>query len=233
MKQKKMGTRCRFSLLFLLFLIGATAMEAQNVNYDNVSIGNSGPAYGVKIKNNFPGFTGGFAREFALTDGTGSTPYIALGSYGSTTNGVNTLNYSYIGKDYAAPYMSFATNGDINIRYRLTVYGTILTSRVKVAVPSSANWNWADYVFDKGYKLKSLPEVEAYIKANKHLEGMPTTEDVKRDGLDIAPVTAKLLEKIEELTLHMIEMKKVTDRLQEENSGMKAKILKLEGNKKK
>ncbi len=97
----------------------------------------------------------------------------------------------------------------------LQVHGTILTSKVKVAVFGGANWNWADYVFDKGYKLKSLPEVEAYIKANKHLEGMPTTEEVTKEGLDIAPVTAKLLEKIEELTLYVIDLKKEIDLLKQ------------------
>ena len=90
----------------------------------------------------------------------------------------------------------------------LTVQGSILTSRVKVAVPNGANWNWADYVFEHNYKLKPLQDVEAYIKENKHLEGMPTTEEVKKDGIDMAPVTTKLLEKIEELTLYTIELKK-------------------------
>ncbi len=106
----------------------------------------------------------------------------------------------------------------------LMVEGTILASRVKVAALGSGNWTWADYVFDKGYKLKSLPEVEAYIKANKHLEGMPTTEEVTKDGLDIAPVTAKLLEKIEELTLYMIEMKKENAALKKDVQVLKSKL---------
>jgi trimeric autotransporter adhesin len=106
----------------------------------------------------------------------------------------------------------------------LMVHGTILTSKVKVAAFGSANWSWADYVFAKDYKLKSLPEVEAYIKANKHLEGMPTSEEVKKDGIDIAPVTAKLLEKIEELTLYMIEMKKENEALKKDVKFLKTKL---------
>lgn len=97
----------------------------------------------------------------------------------------------------------------------LQVQGTVLASKIKVAALNGANWNWADYVFDKGYKLKSLPEVEAYINTNKHLEGMPTSEEVKKDGIDIAPVTAKLLEKVEELTLYVIELKKEIDLLKQ------------------
>jgi hypothetical protein len=104
----------------------------------------------------------------------------------------------------------------------LTVEGAILSSKVKVAVPGGANWNfasnnnkanwgWADYVFDKEYKLLSLAEVEKYIEQNKHLPNIPTANEVKKEGIDLGEMNAKLLEKIEELTLYMIEMKKTID----------------------
>lgn len=109
----------------------------------------------------------------------------------------------------------FGGNGNLQVQ------GTILTSRVKVAVNGGANWNWADYVFAKEYKLKPLHEVEAYINENKHLEGIPTTDEVQKDGIDVAPVTAKLLEKIEELTLYMIELNKKVDVLEKENLSLK------------
>lgn len=111
--------------------------------------------------------------------------------------------------------------GDTTVGGNLTVAGTILTARVKVAVAYGANWNWADYVFANDYKLKPLHEVEAYINTNNHLEGIPTTEEVKKDGIDVAPVTAKLLEKIEELTLYMIEIKKQNDAQQNEIETLK------------
>lgn len=108
--------------------------------------------------------------------------------------------------------------GNTSVGNNLTAYGTILAPRVKVAVVWGANWNWADYVFAKDYKLKPLSEVEAYINTNKHLEGIPTTEEVKKDGIDVAPMTAKLLEKIEELTLHLIELNKKVELLENANS---------------
>lgn len=105
----------------------------------------------------------------------------------------------------------FLSDGSGIFTGRLKVDGTILTSQIKIAQFNSTNWSWPDYVFAKEYQLKPLQEVEAYINANNHLEGIPTTEDVRKEGFDVAPVTAKLLEKIEELTIYMIEMKKQND----------------------
>jgi Bacterial shufflon protein, N-terminal constant region len=90
--------------------------------------------------------------------------------------------------------------------YKLYVEQGILTEKVKVAIKTSANW--ADHVFAPGYQLTPLNEVETFIKANKHLPGVPSAETMVKEGLDVAAMDAKLLEKIEELTLHMIELKK-------------------------
>jgi hypothetical protein len=106
-----------------------------------------------------------------------------------------------------------------NANYKLFVQTGILTEKVKVAVSTTSNWS--DYVFNKDYKLLSLGEVETYIKKNKHLPGVPSAEEVVKDGIDMATMDAKLLEKIEELTLYMIEMKK-------ENSDLKQRIKVLE-----
>jgi hypothetical protein len=66
----------------------------------------------------------------------------------------------------------------------------------------------ADYVFQDGYDLQNLEEVEAYIKANKHLPNMPSETDVDAHGLSVADFNNLLLQKIEELTLHMIDQAK-------------------------
>ena len=61
------------------------------------------------------------------------------------------------------------------------------------------------------YNLKSLSEVEQFVKVNKHLPEVPTTAEVQKDGIDIGTTQATLLKKIEELTLYMIEQnKKIT-----------------------
>jgi hypothetical protein len=106
-----------------------------------------------------------------------------------------------------------------NTDYRLYVEKGILTEKVKCAIKNTGCW--ADYVFNDDYRLMSLPEVESYIKTNKHLPGLPSAEEVVKEGVDLAAMDAKLLEKIEELTLHLIELKK-------ENTEMKEKLDQLE-----
>lgn len=90
--------------------------------------------------------------------------------------------------------------------YQLYVQGGILTEKVKAAVATSNDW--ADYVFADNYQLKSLKEVEQFVKNNKHLPNVPSANEVVEQGIDMAKMDAKLLEKIEELTLYMIEMDK-------------------------
>ncbi len=77
---------------------------------------------------------------------------------------------------------------------------------LKVAVKSTAEWS--DYVFSKDYNLAPLHEVEAYINQHKHLPGVPSAQDVVENGIDMAKMDANLLQKVEELTLHLIEMNK-------------------------
>jgi hypothetical protein len=105
--------------------------------------------------------------------------------------------------------------------YGLYVGNGILTEKVKVAVSTTSNWS--DYVFSKDYRLLSLGQVEAYVKKNKHLPGVPSAEEVVKEGIDMATMDAKLLEKIEELTLYMIEMKKESDMLKKEIEVLKKK----------
>lgn len=109
--------------------------------------------------------------------------------------------------------------------YKLYVQDGILTERVKVAIDGTANW--ADYVFAPDYKLMPLEEVEAFVKENKHLPNVPSAEKMVENGLDVATSDAKLMEKIEELTLYLIEMKKEISTLKAENASIKANLKKV------
>lgn len=80
---------------------------------------------------------------------------------------------------------------------------------------------WADFVFEKNYELMPLQKIEHYIKKNKHLPGIPSKKEVTEHGVDIGEMQSKLLQKIEELTLHMIALKK-------ENSHLKERVMALE-----
>jgi hypothetical protein len=78
---------------------------------------------------------------------------------------------------------------------------------------------WADFVFEPGYELMTLPAVEQYISDNGRLPGMPSAAEVREHGLPVAESQALLLQKIEELTLHLIEQSKQLEELRSELAG--------------
>ncbi len=97
--------------------------------------------------------------------------------------------------------------GTLDPKERLSVNGKIRSQEVKVEVA-----NWPDDVFAKGYELPSLQETEKQIKDLGHLPGIPSASEVKANGIDLGDMNARLLKKIEELTLYMIEMKKENEK---------------------
>jgi len=103
--------------------------------------------------------------------------------------------------------------------YQLAVGGSIVATEVDVlTVPAS------DYVFEPGYKLKSLSETESYVKENKHLPDVPSASEFKEKGCHVGQMQDILLRKVEELTLLMIEQNKSIETLKQENSALKAKV---------
>lgn len=90
--------------------------------------------------------------------------------------------------------------------YRLYVSDGILAERVKVAVKSTADWR--DNVLGDAYRLRPLEEVDSYIRQKGHLPGVPTAKDMVANGNDLHQTDALLLEKVEELTLYVIALKK-------------------------
>ncbi|WP_333663134.1 hypothetical protein [Chishuiella changwenlii] len=91
--------------------------------------------------------------------------------------------------------------------YRLFVKDGIKTERLKVEVASENQW--ADYVFKENYTLPTLKEVEQHIQENGHLPNIPSAKEIVKDGgIEQGELNAKLLEKIEELTLYIIELNK-------------------------
>lgn len=85
--------------------------------------------------------------------------------------------------------------------YKLAVNGTIGTKEVVVENTSA----WPDYVFAPDYKLTDLSVLEEYIKKNQHLPGIPSAQEVEENGVALGEMNKLLLEKVEELTLHLIE----------------------------
>nr|WP_315425086.1 hypothetical protein [uncultured Pedobacter sp.] len=93
--------------------------------------------------------------------------------------------------------------GTLNPTEKLSVNGKIRAKEIKVDAA-----NWPDYVFEDGYKVETLKELESYIRANKHLPGMPSAKDVEGNGLELGEMVKLQQKKIEELTLHLIEKEK-------------------------
>jgi trimeric autotransporter adhesin len=102
--------------------------------------------------------------------------------------------------------------------YKFAVAGNIICEKVKTRLQSSG---WPDFVFKEDYKLLSLKEVELFIKENNHLPGVPSANEIEKNGLDLGDGQAVLLKKIEELTLYMIEINKQVERLKAENQQLK------------
>lgn len=102
----------------------------------------------------------------------------------------------------------FLVFGDVGIGTdnptdKLSVNGKIRAKEIKVETA-----NWPDYVFEDEYKLKKLEEVEEFIKLNKHLPDIPSAKEAEENGINLGELNAKLLKKVEELTLHLIEKDK-------------------------
>jgi trimeric autotransporter adhesin len=94
--------------------------------------------------------------------------------------------------------------------YQLFVKGGILTEAVRVQLKT----DWADYVFADNYKLLPLEDVACFIAENGHLPNVPSAEDVKNDGIELAEMAVIQQEKIEELTLYAIAQDKYSTSLE-------------------
>ncbi len=116
--------------------------------------------------------------------------------------------------------------GDVEARdgYRLFVQEGILTEKVKIAVKTTTDWS--DHVFQPGYRLMSLEDIAEFVRINKHLPGVPSAKEMVAGGLDVAKTDAILLEKIEEITLHLIEMNHELEKLKRENERLKRDVSK-------
>lgn len=128
---------------------------------------------------------------------------VSIGDVSCTTPGQCPTTSSPLGINT----LTLAVGGKIGARYGVHV--------------TNAGVAWPDYVFDTSYLLQPLPDVARFIAANHHLPGVPSAEDVKTDGVELVTMQAVLLQKIEELTLHLI-------RLEAENAALKTRVQKLE-----
>ncbi|MCL2289261.1 MAG: hypothetical protein FWC34_00940, partial [Bacteroidetes bacterium] len=101
-----------------------------------------------------------------------------------------------------------------NIKLHLSHTGVLKAKEVLVSLAG-----WPDYVFEDDYNLLSLSEVEQYIQQNKRLPQIPSAQEVEENGVELGDMQSKLLLKIEELTLYIIQMQKEIDELKQAKGG--------------
>jgi len=145
----------------------------------------------------------------------GKNPYTNKGIFEGSNNGFRWLYRKGINNDshnthLLSEYMRLDLNGNLGIGtadtqgFKLGVNGKIIAEEVKVATYN----NWSDFVFDKAYHLPTLQEVEQHIQEKGHLKDIPSAEEVKKNGFYLGEMDSKLLQKIEELTLYIIQQEK-------------------------
>ncbi len=142
--------------------------------------------------------------------------YVSPTSTGNNTN----VNWQ------SNPVMSLTRGGSVMIgtwnpgSYKLAVTGRIAATG-EIRVFTDGTTTFPDYVFDPSYRLPTLEETEKYVKENHHLPEVPSAAEIEKEGMSLNGMNVILLKKVEELTLHLIEIKK-------ENTELKTRIDKLE-----
>lgn len=180
--------------------VGSNVGRDNDTGNDNIYIGRSAANNTVGSRNVFIGNRSGqnvtAATDILFIENSTSLTPLIYGDFSSNKVGINTTNI-------------ITSIGGQNIsNYSLFVEGGLLSDEVRVRT------TWADYVFDDQYSLKSIPELDKYISENGHLPNCPTEREVEEQGLEIGDMTRLQQEKIEELTLYIIELEKRISKLE-------------------
>ncbi|ATL48259.1 hypothetical protein COR50_14410 [Chitinophaga caeni] len=187
--------------------------ERMRITLDgSIGIGTANPSSLLHLKKDVIGDT--YLRVQNNLDNPAATAGIMF----STLNGNWQLTAKRsTGFSLSAPTMNnvlyVMNNGNIGIgttapQSLLSVNGEVTAKKIRVTQNG-----WADFVFEPGYDLPSLAELASFIKENKHLPGIPSTEEVNEEGVDVSEMNQKLLQKIEELTLYVIQLKEEIEEL--------------------
>jgi hypothetical protein len=94
--------------------------------------------------------------------------------------------------------------------FLLAVDGKVISEEVKVQLSG----NWPDYVFNSNYRLPSFDELRKFIAENKHLPNIPAAAAVEKNGIELGDMQKRMMEKIEELTLYILQLEKKITQLE-------------------
>ncbi len=145
---------------------------------------------------------------------------VAVGGYWLPPPGMRFSVYGnsyFSGSTYIGIHPSTVALASGATPYKLLVGGKIGAKEMWCA-PGTP---WPDYVFDEDYQLKSLDELEIFVMQEKHLPGLPSADEVKKmDKINMGEMLTKILEKTEENTLYILQLKKENDLLKTENKNL-------------
>lgn len=206
-------------------IAGIVNSDGEGVNYGvyaRVSSSNSYTKYGVysHIHSTSDGNKYGI-KSLVDINGVGT-------KYGvhSTAPGMTNWAGYFIGRGYFSEPVAIGTADPSP--YMLAVKGSVgIDGLIRADALEVIDVTLPDYVFDKNYSLRSIEEVESYIKENHHLPEVPSAEEVKEKGLNVAEMNNVLLKKVEELTLYLIEQNKQLSELKNENEELRHMINKI------
>ncbi|MBG6132353.1 hypothetical protein IWQ47_003675 [Aquimarina sp. EL_43] len=206
----------------------------------NVGIGTTNPQEKLHVKGNLlidafqngGGAKGVFFREGFSTSNKYNLSILTHHDGDNTPDALDINAYDGVyfntGSNDRNPRMVILGDGNVGIGTtipdsKLAVNGKIHAKEVKVDLTG-----WPDYVFENNYNLPSLQEVEHHIAEEGHLPNIPSASEVEKNGIQLGEMNARLLQKIEELTLYMIAQNKKTEQLQREIELLKQKNIELE-----
>ncbi len=169
----------------------------------------------------------GATTKIQRTVNGGSSYNLIINTKGTDANNVNSTKalsiYRQIGSQVDQDRIVLFSDGNAIFKGKVGIgidnppsYATLAVNGVicsKESRVSLVNPCWPDFVFEPTYELIPLNKLEAYIKANQHLPGIPSAQEVEREGIELGKMNALLLQKIEEMTLHMITLQKQIDEL--------------------
>ncbi len=211
--------------------IGTTNPDAKLDVYGEIKL--NGGAQGLSISN-LTGSEQGYGNfinygGIAINGNSGSNRQMFMFSDGSTNHNIFTVVSSTDAGVTWNPRFIIKQTGGVGIgttslgTHELAVEGTIGAREIKVEASG-----WSDFVFQHDYDLQTLEEVEQHIAEKGHLPEIPSEAEVIENGINLGEMNAKLLQKIEELTLYMIDIDKRVKELETENQELKEKVTSLE-----
>jgi hypothetical protein len=184
----------------------------------NVGIGTTNPGAGLDVNTALPS-PAVYETQSWSTNNPGYNLRL------QTVWDANGINQRIIQRYNSVDYTSLAFYkgnigiGILNPTHKLEVNGTIRAKEIKVEAA-----NWPDYVFGNDYSLKSLSELDAYIKEHKHLPEMPSAAQIEKEGVDVGKMNRILVQKIEELTLYSIKQNNALTQKEGEIEQLKGEV---------